>query len=76
LIVGVKALGPPGTTAFSLGAVAPEVSGVVLLVAGESFAAGAQALTTAMTASAAAPAARANRVTRSDFIAFFPLSPE
>ena len=66
----MKASGPPGLTAFSLGTVELELTGAVLLVAGASLAAGAQALTTAMAANAAAPAARAMRVTRWDIIAF------
>jgi hypothetical protein len=76
LIVGENAVGPAGPTPFSLGTGELELTGAVLLVAGASFAAGAQALTTAMVASAAAPAARANRVTRSDVISSVPLSPE
>ena len=68
LIVGENAVGPLGSTAFSLGTGELEVTGAVLVVAGASFAAGAQALTTAMAASAVAPEARANRVTRWDFI--------
>ena len=66
----MKASGPPGLTAFSLGTGELELTGAVLLVAGASLAAGAQALTTAMAANAAAPAARAMRVTRWDIIAF------
>ena len=70
LIVGENAVGPPGTTAFSLGTGEVELTDGVPVVAGASFSAGAQALTTATAANDAAPAASAHRVTRSDFMAF------
>jgi hypothetical protein len=58
LIVGVNALGPSGAIFLSLGV--SDVEPVVgALVVGASFAAGAQALTAAIAATAAAPVARA-----------------
>lgn len=75
LIVGENAVGPLGSTAFSLGTGELEVTGAVLVVVGASFAAGAQALTAAIATRAAAPTASANRVARSDFIGSVPLSP-
>ena len=76
LIVGENAVGPLGITAFSLGAGELEFTAGVPVVDGASFAAGAQALTAAIAARAVAAAARANRVTRSDFMGSVPLSPE
>jgi Asp/Glu/hydantoin racemase len=57
LIVGENAVGPLGITAFSLGAGELEFTAGVPVVDGASFAAGAQALTAAIAARAAAAAA-------------------